>query len=67
MKKAHTDEEIIRAASLLEKTAENIQDNKADVAIDLDDEHGVRHTYVVTFTRENDSWKALQVSELSSL
>ena len=67
MKRAHTDEEIIRAASLQEKRTENILDNRADVAIDLDDEHGIMHTYVVTFSKEGDSWKASQVSELSSL
>lgn len=67
MKKAHTDEEIISKASAKEKNAESITDDKIDVAVDLDDNHGVTHTYVVTFTREGTNWMAIQVNELSSL
>jgi len=67
MKKAHTDEEIISKASAKEKNAESIVDEKIDVAVDLNDDHGVTHTYVVTFTRKGANWMAIQVNELSSL
>lgn len=67
MERAHTDEEIISKASAREKNAESITDGKIDVAVDLDDDHGVTHTYVVTFAREGANWMAIQVNELSSL
>lgn len=67
MKKAHTDKEIIQAASLKEINPEYIKENKADVAVDLDDSHGITHTYVVTFKKDGNQWLPLQVSELSSL
>jgi hypothetical protein len=67
--RVHTDEEIISKASSLEKNSNNIIDNKIDIAVDLDDEHGTAHTYVVTFSRINEGgeWSPVEVSELSSL
>ncbi|KAA8484367.1 hypothetical protein BDE36_1533 [Arcticibacter tournemirensis] len=67
MERAHTDEEIISKASAREKNAESITDEKIDIAVDLDDDHGVTHTYVVTFSRDGENWVPTQVSELSSL
>ena len=66
--KAHTDKEIIEKASALPKNADEIKDNRVDIAVDLDDEHGTTHTYVVNFCKdESGSWQAAEVSELSSL
>lgn len=66
--RAHTDEEIIQKASAEEKDPNEIKDNRIDVAVDLEDIHGTTHTYVVSFCKdENGNWKALEVSELSSL
>ena len=66
--KAHTDKEIIEKASALPKNADEIKDNRVDIAVDLDDEHGTTHTYVVNFCKdEGGSWQAAEVSELSSL
>ncbi|WP_374165188.1 hypothetical protein [Arcticibacter sp. MXS-1] len=67
MKRAHTDEEIIQAASQKSKTEVAGTDDKIDIAVDLDDSHGVCHTYVVTYKKEGDQWSPAQVSELSSL
>ncbi|WP_207422652.1 hypothetical protein [Desertivirga brevis] len=65
--RAHTDEEILEKAAAQEKRQDMVKDNKVDIAVDLDDENGTCHTYVVTFQQENDSWKCLQIEELSSL
>lgn len=66
--RAHTDEEIIRRASAVEKKPEEIKDNRIDIAVDMEDEHGTVHTYVVNFCRDTQgSWEATEVSELSSL
>jgi C4-type Zn-finger protein len=68
MQKAHSDEEIIQKASTLEKNSENVHDNKVDITVDMDDEHGTAHTYVVTYTKEgNGNWVPVEVSEISSL
>ena len=65
--KAHTDEQIISKASLAEKNQEQIKDDKIDIAVDLDDETGTCHTYVVTFDRSSGEWKPVEVEEVSSL
>ncbi|WP_207532855.1 hypothetical protein [Desertivirga arenae] len=65
--RAHTDEEILEKADAQEKRQDMIKDSKIDVAVDLDDEHGTCHTYVVTFQQESGGWKCLQIDELSSL
>lgn len=67
MDRAHTDQEIIRAASSKDIAGENVKDNKADIAVDLADSNDVMHTYVVTFKRNGSKWEPLQVNELSSL
>jgi hypothetical protein len=66
--RAHTDEEIIKCASAEEKDARDVKNDRIDVTVDMDDEHGTAHTYVVNFCRNEDgSWQAVEVSELSSL
>lgn len=65
--RAHSDEEILKKAVAQEKQQDMVKDNKIDIAVDLDDEHGTCHTYVVTFQQENDDWKCLQIDEISSL
>lgn len=67
MKKAHTDEEIIAAAETKKSAAPDNTDDKVDIAVDLDDENGIAHTYVVTFLRKPGGWTVFQVNELSSL
>jgi hypothetical protein len=67
--KAHSDDEIIKLASK-EIQPELVRDNKIDIAVDLEDEHGTMHTYVVTFqcnNQEKKDWKFLEINELSSL
>ncbi|WP_256010513.1 hypothetical protein [Desertivirga xinjiangensis] len=66
----HSDEDIIRKASLQDKEAGLIRDNKIDIAVDMEDDHGTLHTYVVSFERSPGSeggWKFLELNELSSL
>ena len=66
--RAHTNDEIIDRASAMEKNAEEIKDDRIDITVDMDDEHGTTHTYVVNFCRNNNgNWQASEVSELSSL
>jgi hypothetical protein len=65
--RAHTDQEIISKASLKEKNPEEVKDSRIDVAVDLDDDTGNCHTYVVTFERKQDDWLPVEVNELSSL
>ncbi|HEY1024287.1 MAG TPA: hypothetical protein VGE26_03925 [Sphingobacteriaceae bacterium] len=65
--KSHSDEEIIRKASAVPKDEQEITDNRIDVAVDLDDDHGTAHTYVVTFQRSDDDWRVIEINELSSL
>jgi hypothetical protein len=66
--RSHTDEAIIERASNEEKDLKAMKNNRLDVAVDMDDEHGTAHTYVVNFCKADDgSWKALEVSEISSL
>ena len=67
MKKAHSEEEIIKAALQKDKDGVAAENNKVDVAVDLEDENEVTHTYVVTFQKNSNDWKAIQVSEISSL
>jgi hypothetical protein len=65
--RSHTDEEIIERAFKEEKDLKAMKNNRLDVTVDMDDEHGTAHTYVVNFCKDNDgSWKALEVSEISS-
>ena len=67
--KAHSDDEIIKLASK-EIQADLVRDNKIDIAVDLEDEHGTTHTYVVTFQcndQDRSGWKFLEINELSSL
>lgn len=63
----HSNQEIIRKASEKEKNQDEIKNNRIDIAVDMDDNHGVTHTYVVTFERAADDWNAIDVNELSSL
>jgi hypothetical protein len=66
--RAHTDEEIIKRASAEEKNLKDIKDNRIDITVDMEDEHGTTHTYVVNFCRKDDGyWQVVEVSELSSL
>ena len=66
--RAHTNEEIIKRASPEEKNEEEVRDNRIDITVDLDDEHGTTHTYVVNFCRDvGGGWQAGEVTELSSL
>jgi hypothetical protein len=66
--RAHTDEEIIAKATTVEKNFHEIQGDRIDITVDLDDEHGTCHTYVVNFCMNSDgSWQPAEVSELSSL
>lgn len=66
--RAHTDEEIIKRASVEDKNANDIKDNRIDVTVDMEDEHGTAHTYVVNFCKNNEgNWQVAEVSELSSL
>ncbi|HEY0054452.1 MAG TPA: hypothetical protein VGB63_03760 [Pedobacter sp.] len=66
--RAHTDEQIIAKASSEEKNLKDITDNRVDITVDLEDENGTTHTYVVNFCRDaGGGWQAVEVSELSSL
>jgi hypothetical protein len=66
--RAHTDQEIIEHAGRMQKDPENMEDNRIDITVDMEDKEGVMHTYVVNFCRDaGGSWKAADVSELSSL
>ncbi|HEY0896760.1 MAG TPA: hypothetical protein VGE15_09440 [Sphingobacteriaceae bacterium] len=65
--KAHTDQEIIRKASVKDKDLQEVKDNRIDVAVDLDDETGTCHTYIVTFEQRAGDWQPVEVNELSSL
>lgn len=66
--KAHSDKDIVDFASTKEKNPTDIKNNRIDIAVDMEDEHGTAHTYVVNFCRNSDgSWEASDVSELSSL
>ena len=66
--RAHTDSEIIRQADKKEKDSESIRNNRIDIAVDMEDDHDIMHTYVVNFSRDAEgNWSALEVSELSSL
>ncbi|WP_207425910.1 hypothetical protein [Pedobacter sp. SYSU D00535] len=69
MNRAHTDEEILAKAAAIDKNQEQIKDNRVDVPVDIEDETGTAHTYVVTFIRsgETEPWKASEINELSSL
>lgn len=65
--RAHTDEEILRKVLQIDEYREEMKDDKLDIAVDLDDEHGVCHTYVVTFQKQNNKWEYVQIDEISSL
>jgi len=65
--RAHTDEEILRKVLQKDRSTEPIKDGKVDIAVDLDDEHGTCHTYVVTFEQKGEQWDLVQIEELSSL
>lgn len=67
MKKAHSDKEIIEAAASKDKNSVPVKDGQIDIVVDLDDKHGVTHSYVVTYKKENKAWLPFQVTELSSL
>ena len=66
--RAHSDEEIIAKASGMEKKQEEIKGDTLDIAVDLDDLEGARHTYVVTYVRagQNADWLVSEVTELSA-
>lgn len=64
--RAHTDEDIICKALAEEKDQRNIKDNKLDVVVDLDDENGNAHTYVVTLKKDDQNWFPVEISELSA-
>jgi hypothetical protein len=65
--RVHTDEDILRKAFEIDKYQEEPKDNKLDVAVDLDDEHGVCHTYVVSFQKNGNEWDYISIEEISSL
>jgi len=65
--RVHTDEEILKKVLLVDKYQEEIKDGKLDIAVDLDDEHGTCHTYVVTFLQNDGEWECAQIDEISSL
>ena len=65
--RAHSNEEIINKAALKEKNPAEVKENRIDVAVDLDDETGTCHTYVVTYEKQGNDWRVLEVNELSSL
>jgi hypothetical protein len=66
--RAHTDEEIIEKASAEENNFKEVASDRINVTIDLKDEHDTAHTYVVNFCKDSSgAWKAVEVSELSSL
>ena len=66
--RAHSDQEIIERASAEEKNPKDIQNNSINITVDMDDEHGTAHTYVVNFSKDKEgNWKPVEVSELSSL
>lgn len=64
--RAHTDEEIICKALAEEKDQQSIKDHKLDVVVDLDDESGNAHTYVVTLKKDDQNWQPIEISELSA-
>jgi cytoplasmic iron level regulating protein YaaA (DUF328/UPF0246 family) len=66
--RAHTDQEIIELASKEEKNPKDVTDNRVDITVDMEDENGTAHTYVVNFCKnEGGEWQVVEVSELSSL
>lgn len=68
--RAHSDDDIIQKALMQEKESGLVRDNKIDIAVDMEDEHGTLHTYVVSFEKNPGSesgWKFLELNELSSL
>ena len=66
--RAHTDDEIIQKASADKEKFKDVTADRINVTIDIKDEQDTAHTYVVNFCKESDGgWKALEVSELSSL
>ncbi len=65
--RSHTDEEIIERASKEDKDLKAMKNNRLDVTVDMDDEHGTAHTYVVNFCKADDgNWRVLDVTEISS-
>ena len=68
-----SDAEIIaKARSKIVRNDEvDLDKDPVDVTVDIQDEHEVTHSYVVSFTRSSEEsgkdWRAIDISEVSSL
>jgi hypothetical protein len=62
----HAEEEIIEKARLL-IGLEEVLDDIIDIAVDFEDEAGLKHSYVVSFKRDPFAvdWRAFDVTEVS--
>lgn len=67
-----SDEEIIEKARSKVRGSNEIDINKnpVDVTVDLQDEHDVTHSYVVSFKRDagqsEQEWTPIEISEIST-
>lgn len=62
----YPDEEIIEKART-QIGLEDVLDDIIDIAVDFEDEEGMRHSYVVSFKRDPflEAWRAFDITEVS--